>query len=303
MSDFSNGFSGTAAPEMRPNPMIWTNEEAPTGVFIGDAPDGLSLLGLPQGATTQRRLAALIPDKASPRVITFLETLKAALSAQSEDEPARLYPLDGFDADEIALIDDVCGEGEVTAAVGEDPVYQITESTLTGLWRVRAATDEGRKLVDRVEVGDLPGAVRAAALGYQGPMPDLTPDILETLPEGVMNAPSVLAEIRAKSEQWTGTGANEVLNFTLLPMTPDDVAFVARMLGQAPITIVSGGYGTARITATRVRHVWGVQYLNGMGKVILDTIEIGDVPSAARAARVDFLDSAERLGEIMEAYL
>jgi hydrogenase-1 operon protein HyaF len=52
-----------------------------------------------------------------------------------------------------------------------------------------------------------------------------------------------------------------------------------------------------------VRHVWVVQYVNGMGTTIMDTIEIGRIPDAALAAREDLEDSAERLGEILETYL
>jgi hydrogenase-1 operon protein HyaF len=39
-----------------------------------------------------------------------------------------------------------------------------------------------------------------------------------------------------------------------------------------------------------------------MDTPILDTLEIGDVPAAVCAANEDFVDSAERLGEIIEAY-
>jgi hydrogenase-1 operon protein HyaF len=39
-----------------------------------------------------------------------------------------------------------------------------------------------------------------------------------------------------------------------------------------------------------------------MDPVILDTLEIGDVPVAVTAANEDFEDSAERLAEILEAY-
>ncbi|MDH5173567.1 MAG: hydrogenase expression/formation protein, partial [Gammaproteobacteria bacterium] len=41
----------------------------------------------------------------------------------------------------------------------------------------------------------------------------------------------------------------------------------------------------------------------GMGKTIMDTIEIGRIPDAALAARQDLEDSAGRLAEILETYL
>jgi hydrogenase-1 operon protein HyaF len=39
-----------------------------------------------------------------------------------------------------------------------------------------------------------------------------------------------------------------------------------------------------------------------MDTIILDTLEVGDVPVSLCAADEDFQDSAERLGEILEAY-
>jgi hydrogenase-1 operon protein HyaF len=66
--------------------------------------------------------------------------------------------------------------------------------------------------------------------------------------------------------------------------------------------IRSGGYGSSRVFATGLRHVWAVQYVNGMGSVILDTLEVGGVPVSVLAAREDFEDSSERLAEVLEAF-
>jgi hydrogenase-1 operon protein HyaF len=48
--------------------------------------------------------------------------------------------------------------------------------------------------------------------------------------------------------------------------------------------------------------VWAVQYTNASGQIILDTLEIGDVPEGVRAGRHDFEDSGARLKTILEAY-
>ena len=73
------------------------------------------------------------------------------------------------------------------------------------------------------------------------------------------------------------------------------------LLGQVPLVIRSGGFGSSRVFATGLRHVWAVQFINGMGNVILDTLEIGGVPISVLAAREDFEDSAERLSESLQA--
>ncbi|HEX7374450.1 MAG TPA: hydrogenase expression/formation protein, partial [Steroidobacteraceae bacterium] len=93
-----------------------------------------------------------------------------------------------------------------------------------------------------------------------------------------------------------------VINFTLLPITEVDAEVMTTVLGQIPLVVKSGGYGSSRVYGTGLRHVWAVQYINSMGAVILDTLEIGGVPVAVMAAREDFEDSAERLAEIMQAF-
>jgi hydrogenase-1 operon protein HyaF len=42
-----------------------------------------------------------------------------------------------------------------------------------------------------------------------------------------------------------------------------------------------------------------VRYFNSMNTLILDTIEVVDIPEAARAAAEDFADSIERLRELL----
>jgi hydrogenase-1 operon protein HyaF len=117
-----------------------------------------------------------------------------------------------------------------------------------------------------------------------------------------MNVGPVLVEIGARAEAWRPGTAPHVLNFTLFPMTEADTAVLQETLGQAPLTIVSGGFGTCRIAATWVRRVWAVKYLDAMGKPIVDTLEIGDVPEVACAAAADFAASVTRLARMSETY-
>ena len=95
---------------------------------------------------------------------------------------------------------------------------------------------------------------------------------------------------------------SQIINFTLLPMSPVDMTFLQETLRNGPIQLISRGYGTCRILATGTRNVWSVQFFNSMDTIILDTLEVGGVPTVAIAADEDFEDSAERLTEIREAY-
>lgn len=282
----------------RPNPMIWDGEEEAEGVFVGTA-EGPELLGVP---SLREAAAPKLPAdfQPSPAVDRFFDAVGAALLRAADDpsgSPAR-FDLAALAPDERIVVGAILGDGDVSIVAGREPTYQVQESVLTGVWQIRGETDDGAIVMDQIEVGRIPSLVRDAALSLAGPMPRSE----APLPEGVMNVGPVLAEIGARSEAWRPGTAPHVLNFTLFPMTEADTAVLTETLGQAPLTIVSGGFGTCRIMATRVRHVWAVQYLDAMGKPILDTVEIGDVPEVACAAAEDFAASATRLATMMETY-
>ncbi|WP_162232560.1 hydrogenase expression/formation protein, partial [Methylogaea oryzae] len=118
------------------------------------------------------------------------------------------------------------------------------------------------------------------------------------LPGRVMNAPAVLAEIAGKSQKYS-PGRESVVNLSLLPMTPEDVAVLSDTLGLAGLSLVSKGYGDCRIHLTRLPGVWWVQYFNSPGQMILNTLEITRMPSVALAAAEDLADSAARLAETL----
>ncbi len=237
-----------------------------------------------------------------PRVAAMLPEIAAALDAQSGDAHGHLFDVTTFSAGETRLLGEVLGEGEVSATVAlpGGVVAQVQESVLAGLWRVRFDGPDGSRLGDYLEVAAIPAAVRqAAALAAPAIAPGMPPD---GAPGEYMNVMPLLAEIADRMARWQPGDPSHVMNFSLLPMTPADMAYLQACLGTGPVALAAGGYGTCRVLATGARHVWSVQYSNAAGEVVLDTLEIGDVPTAVLAAEEDFRDSAERLREIAAAY-
>ncbi|VAY89035.1 Hydrogenase expression/formation protein HupH (fragment) [mine drainage metagenome] len=80
-------------------------------------------------------------------------------------------------------------------------------------------------------------------------------------------------------------------------MSPEDLAYLYDAFGTGTVSILSRGYGNCRITSTRLANVWWVQYFNSTDQIILNTLEVVDVPEVALAADEDFLESVVRLGE------
>ncbi|MFC0239316.1 hydrogenase expression/formation protein [Rhodopseudomonas telluris] len=254
------------------------------------------------GAGTIAALATRSGDELTqrcPRLAELLPGLRAALAVQRAEQPPTRVRLDQLDADERGLLADILGEGEVSGIVAlpDRRVAQIQESVFAGLWRVRIEGEGGAPALDYLEIGAIPEIAARAAQDF--PAADIT---IGEPPEGAMNVMPVLAEIRERMAAHRAGAASHVINFTLLPMNPADMAHLTATLGNGPIQLYSRGYGSCRVLATGARHVWSVQYLNAMDTPILDTIEVGDAPTAVRAADEDFQDSAERLGEIIEAY-
>ncbi len=291
---------------LRERPVLWDDPE-PEGVLspfegAGEAVTP-NLLGMPTIAGESARRPDAIAD-AGPAVIALLDDIGAALQRAVDGGRAWRRRIDHLPSDERKALLDALGGGEVSmvisrGAAGEGDV-QISESALPGVWIGRAEDEAGAVRAMWVEVADAPKALREAAAAR--PRRDLALEAL-TPPRDAMNVMGVLAELRARASEWRPGAPNHVMNFTLLPMTEADTAFLAKIVGEAGVRVSSGGYGAARVIMTALRNVWAVQYLNGLGAVILDTIEIGDVPDAVLAAREDFEDSRARLQEIREAYL
>jgi|GEM_PF-745840 len=291
------------------NPVLGEDDAAPEGVlspFEGELDGGgdvLKLLGLPSGTGMHpiRDLGAT--EEAGPEVHATLTKVRDALYEAARTGRAWRYRVDGLSASDRKILFDALGQGEVSVVIagGErEGEAQIMETVLPGAWIGRATHADGDIAAEWVEVGDAPRALREVAVTR--PRADLPVDMLSA-PRGAMNVMSVLNEIRDRATHWRPGDGNHVMNFTLFPMTPADSAFLAKVLGEAGVRISSGGYGAARVVMTGVRNVWAVQYLNGLGAVILDTLEIGDVPDAVLASPEDFEDSAERLNDILEAYV
>jgi len=257
------------------------------------------LIGMPTGLVRPPRRTAA-DDHLTAAARAVIEQVIAALERRIEqpDSPPNRISLHGLDDSERATIADILGEGDVWAKVGLDDAYwRVVESVMTGIWRIESSTADGTQ-GEWVEVGPVPALILRAA----AELPRESIEMPTELPQGAMNAPSLLHELQQRSAEYRPGSENHVINFTLLPLTDVDAQVLTDVLGQVPLVIRSSGFGSSRVFATGLRHVWAVQYINSMGNVILDTLEVGSVPVSVLAAHEDFQDSAERLSEILQAF-
>jgi len=196
----------------------------------------------------------------------------------------------------LKVINESLGEGEVAAIVdtGGDEV-RVQETVFSGVWRQQHFSPEGQLLHDFLLGASLPPLLQLLAQ-------DRSSNALRRLPlpAGAMNVPALVHELQ-EAVLASGPGvASHVFNLTLLPLTPEDSTHLDALLEGGAVVILSRGFGNCRISSTAARNVWRVQYFNNMQTLILNTIEVTEMPEVAVAAREDLVESSERLLELLQ---
>jgi hydrogenase-1 operon protein HyaF len=239
-----------------------------------------------------------VPDAAdSAALATARDTLArllAMMEAWTPGAPNPVLDMRGIDTAAQTVANQVLGDGEVSIQVSGNRTLHVQESVFTGVWRVVELDGAGQLLADWLEAAPLPAAVLAAARdsGRDALLP-------VEIPNGAMNSPALLHELQAQLKSLRPGNAAHVLNLTLFPMTPEDHQVLERALPVGNVAIISRGFGNCRITSTAARNIWRVQYFNSMNTLILNTIEVVEVPEVALAAPEDLDDSRERLAELI----
>jgi hydrogenase-1 operon protein HyaF len=240
-----------------------------------------------------------VPERADAQALARSRAALAGFLAQLEDwrpgdGPNPSMDMRGIDPAALAITNQMLGDGEVSIQVGGRRPLRIQESVFTGLWRVVELDGDGELRADWLEAASLPAIVLDAA--RNGGATALPP---VEIPPGTMNAPALLHELSAQVKHRRPGAAPHVMNLTLFPLTVEDHRVLERALPVGDVAIISRGFGNCRITSTATRDVWRVQYFNSMNTLILNTIEVVDVPEVALAADEDLLDSRERLAELI----
>ncbi len=259
----------------------------------------LDYMSMPTGMDTYRPPQLPEPEALAGRsgALRVLHEVLEALREAAAGRPAAPVSLLGLAPDELALVNQVLGEGDVGAQVLAAPgqgVVTAQESVFAGVWRVLQTGPDGATQ-DYVEVGAAPAALaRAAAEDALTPRPDPGPP-----PPEVMNAPALLPELADARARWRPGDPLHMVNLTLLPVTPQDIAWLDHVLGTGRVLILSRGYGNCRITNCAVPNTWRLVYYNSQDHVILNTVEVSGVPEVACAAAEDLHDSLDRLAEVL----
>ena len=269
----------------------------------GSQPDDddveLDVMPMPRGMSTFEM--PRVPEKVDGAALAasrdLLAKLLVALQAwdPERDPQGPRVPLDGIAAGVLDATNQVLGEGEVSIQLAGERRYQIQESVFTGLWRCFEVDGAGGLLQDWLEAAPVPAIVVEAARAASVPaLPKVD------WPPGAMNSPALAVEIAGRLADRAPATPAHVVNLTLLPMTPEDHAVLERVLPVGPVAVMSRSFGNCRVTSTLARDVWRVQYFNSMNTLILNTIEVVEMPEVVVASAQDLMDTRTRLAELIE---
>jgi hydrogenase-1 operon protein HyaF len=260
----------------------------------------LEFISLPKEMSSYRA-----PEMPEAQDVKHLQAAKAVtdwLSQSLLDYKVGGTPLiadiSGLDAENRDLVNQILGEGEVSLKYRDEGVdVRMQESVLAGIWRSFYLDDAGRILRDFIEVCDVPVLARRA--------PDKSKTaglVRDSAPDDVMNALPILFELQEHVATWLPGDRAHTINLTLLPLSEGDDLFLDEVLGTGPVATLSRGYGDCNILSTAYPGIWWVRYTNSMGKSILNTLEVTDIPEVACAAQEDLDDSRQRFRELLEPY-
>jgi hydrogenase-1 operon protein HyaF len=245
-----------------------------------------------------------IPDMPEPEQVQHLQGAKAvtdwlqqALTEYRVGGEPWIADISALDADNRELVNQILGEGEVSLIYNEGGTVKMQESVLAGLWRTFYLDENGHIVRDLIEVCDVP------VLAHCRPQAEAAAMLAgHEVPQDVMNALPILTELQEQLERWQPGTPAHVINLTLLPLSEGDTRFLGETLGPGPIETLSRGYGDCKISSTACPGVWWVRYTNSMGTLILNTLEVTDIPEVACAAQEDLDDSRQRFNELLEPY-
>jgi len=221
---------------------------------------------------------------------------EALLNYRCGDEPM-LANLSALDPESRDLVNQILGEGEVSVAMNDELSTQTQESVLAGVWRTFCFDRDGNVTCDLLEVADAPLGVRAVN--------DKGRPVDTSVPQDsgpVLNAMPILVELESQLQTYEAGGKPHAINLSLLPMAEAELEFLDARLGKGPVDVLSRAYGKCQISSTLTPNVWWVRYYNSMGTLILNSLEVVDIPVVVRAAAEDLRDSARRLEEILAPY-
>lgn len=227
----------------------------------------------------------------------LLQMLHAGMLKTTASGPGRpRIDLAGVAEGVVKLVDRALGVGEVCIEVRKPVVFNIRQTGFAGIWRVHEFSSRGHLQRNAVIAAAIPYVAQQCA--EMGASPTV-----ETPPcRGDASAAVAILELLLERVRLHRPGMPAyVVNLSPVSVAPRDAEYLLEALGIGPVMLLSSGQNSCRIRSTRLSHVWSVQHFNGMGQIVLDTLEVVDIPVRVQAGAGEYAASTERLGKLLAA--
>ena len=266
-----------------------------------DEADGQTLDYIDMPGDMATYVAPLIPEPEAVQHLTgaraAMTWLRQALGDYCPGGDPLLANLSSLDDESRELVNQILGEGEVSITYRGSVCAKTQESVLAGVWRTLYLDADDNVTLDLMEVAGLPHVVHLPN-ARQRPIDASGDDAYEDVP----NALPILVELASQCEAYRPDTDPYSINLSLLPLSKIELEFLDHRLGRGPVDVLSRAYGRCQVISTLTPNVWWVRYYNSMGTLILNSLEVVDVPQVVHAAPEDLRDSATRLDEILAPY-
>jgi hydrogenase-1 operon protein HyaF len=270
----------------------------PVRGLLGEPADAVDFMPMPREMSTFAMPRLPTPGTDSGDVAAAHDVLQAFVVHMerwlAEGGALPALELAGLPPGTLRVLNETLGEGEVSAVMEAEHEIRIQETVFSGVWRQQHLRGS-HLLHDYLLAAPIPPALGAQADARAARQLRALP-----LPPGAMNVLALVNELQeAMDKCGPGTPAH-VINLTLLPLSREDAAHLDAVLEGGSVVVLSRGFGNCRISSTAARHVWRVQYFNNMQTLILNTIEVIEMPEVALAAREDLLETRDRLLDLVQ---
>jgi hydrogenase-1 operon protein HyaF len=113
-------------------------------------------------------------------------------------------------------------------------------------------------------------------------------------------AQALLRELADHLESIAQEGGRHVVELTNLPITPQDIILLDRMLGTGEVTATVHASGDTEIRETHFPGLWWVRYLGSEGNLITQQLEIAATPLILEAHADDMRASADAVRKLFD---
>lgn len=238
--------------------------------------------------------AADLADCAEAR--ESMRWLLRALNQAATSTTPLLRDLGALDQRNRELVDRILGEGEVSVICDGKVHARSRESTLSGVWQTAYLDEHDQIRGDLLEVGTM-----SHVAGFKDGCDRMIDTSLAGVEKGFTRASPILTELRSRSAAYRPGQDSHVINLTMLSLSDEEIAFIDGRLGRGPVSVHSRAFGKCQILSTQVANVWWVRYYNASGTLILNTLEVVDIPLVTCATPQDLVESHQRVARTLVA--